>query len=177
MIHACQGIFLGRHVNFGAMMNTKFNNEIIFKPIGIIHSHFKDIKDIPKQPYEGKGVNGTIEILPDYIEGLKGLEKFTHIILIFNFHLSHSFDLRVVPYKENHIRGVFATRSPHRPNQIGMSIVRLSSINKNILNISNIDIIDGTPLLDIKPFVKEMDCFDMKDQDNSEWLNNKFKKE
>ncbi len=159
-------------------MNTKHKQkDIKFKPIGIIHSPFKDVKDIPKQPYEGEGINGTIEIFPEFIEGLKGLEKFTHIIIIFNFHLSHNFDLRVVPYNEKQIRGIFATRSPRRPNQIGMSIVRLTSINKNILNISNIDIIDGTPLLDIKPFVKEMDCFDMNDQDNSEWLNNKFKKE
>ena len=72
---------------------------------------------------------------------------------------------------------MFATRSPHRPNQIGMSIVRLESIESNIINISNIDIIDGTPLLDIKPFIKEMDCFDIKAQDNSEWFNNKILKE
>ena len=159
-------------------MNTeKKQKETIFKPIGIIHSPFKDVKDIPKQPIQGKGINGTIEIFPEFIEGLKDLDKFSHIILIFNFHLSHSFELQVVPYKEKHIRGVFATRSPHRPNQIGMSIVRLNKIDKNILNISNIDIIDGTPLLDIKPFVKEMDCFDMEDQDYSEWLNKKFMKE
>lgn len=159
-------------------MNTIYKQEkILFKPIGIIHSPFKGTKDIPKQPFEGKRIKGTIEIFPEFIEGLKGLEKFSHLILIFNFHLSHNFDLRLVPYKEKQIRGVFATRSPHRPNQIGMSIVRLKSIKNNTLNISNIDIIDGTPLLDIKPFVKEMDCFDMKDQDNTEWLNNKFMKE
>ncbi len=159
-------------------MNTENKqNEIEFKPIGIIHSPFKNVKDIPKQPIQGKEINGAIEIFPEFIEGLKGLDKFTHIILIFNFHLSQSFNLQVVPYKENQIRGVFATRSPHRPNQVGMSIVRLTSINKNILNISNIDIIDGTPLLDIKPFVKEMDCFDIGNQNYAEWLNNKFKKE
>ena len=159
-------------------MNTKHDQkEIIFNPIGIIHSPFKDTQDIPKQPYEGKGIKGTIEVFPEFIEGLNCLESFSHIILIFNFHLSHDFNLQVVPYKEKQIRGVFATRSPHRPNQIGMSIVRLDSINKNILNISNIDIIDGTPLLDIKPFIKEMDCFDMENQDNSEWFNNKFMKE
>ena len=159
-------------------MNTKHNQkDIIFKSIGIIHSPFKDVKNIPKQPYEGKEIKGTIEIFPEFTEGLKGLERFTQIILIFNFHLSQGFNLQVIPYKEKQIRGVFATRSPHRPNQIGMSIVRLDSIDKNILKFSNIDIIDGTPLLDIKPFVKEMDCFDMEDQDYSEWLNNKFMKE
>ena len=159
-------------------MNTHLDlNGIIFKPIGIIHTPFKNTKDIPKQPYEGKGIKGTIELFPEFVEGLKGLEKFSHLILFFNFHLSHGFNLQLVPYKENQIRGVFATRSPQRPNQIGMSIVRLNKIDKNILNISNIDIIDGTPLLDIKPFVKEMDCFDLEDQDNSEWLNNKFLKE
>ena len=160
------------------MMNTKYDQkEIIFNPIGIIHSPFKDARNIPKQPFEGKGIKGTIEIYPEFVGGLKGLGKFSHIILIFNFHLSRSFNLQVVPYKEKLLRGVFATRSPHRPNQIGMSIVRLDSIEKNTLNISNIDIIDGTPLLDIKPFLKEMDCFDIEDQDNSEWLNNKFMKE
>ena len=170
--------FLAGFLLIGAKMNTENKqNEIKFDPIGIIHSPFKDTKDFPKQPYEGKGIKGTIEIYPEFIEGLNGLDKFSHIILIFNFHLSTGFDLQVVPYKEKHIRGVFATRSPYRPNQIGMSIIRLENINKNILNISNIDIIDGTPLLDIKPFVKEMDCFDIEDQDNSEWLNNKFKKE
>ena len=160
------------------MMNTKYKQEeIIFKPIGIIHSPFKDARNIPKQPYEGKGIKSTIEVFPEFIVGLKGLDKFSHIILIFNFHLSHNFNLQVVPYKEKHTRGIFATRSPHRPNQIGMSIVRLDSINKNILNISNIDIINGTPLLDIKQFIKEMECFDMEDQDNLEWFNNKFMKE
>ena len=159
-------------------MNIRNNQkQIILKPIGIIHSPFKDANNIPKQPFEGRGIKGKIEIFPEYVEGIDGLEKFSHIILIFNFHLSSNFNLRVVPYKEKEVRGVFATRSPHRPNQVGMSIVRLDSINKNILNISNIDIIDGTPLLDIKPFVIEMDCFDTKDHDNLEWLNNKFKKE
>lgn len=159
-------------------MNTKFNDDkITFKPIGTIHSPYKDTKDIPKQPIQGRGIIAEIEIFPEYIDGLKDLENYSHIMLIFNFHLSKCFDLRVVPYKEKQIRGVFATRSPRRPNQIGMSIVRLDSIDKNILNISNIDIIDGTPLLDIKPFIKEMDCFDMSDQDNTEWLKNKFMKE
>ncbi len=159
-------------------MNIKNDqNEIIFKPIGIIHSPFKDRNEIPKQPYEGIDVKAKVEIFPEFLDGLKGLEKFSHIVLLFNFHLSQDYNLQVVPYREKHIKGVFATRSPHRPNQIGMSIVRLESIESNIINISNIDIIDGTPLLDIKPFIKEMDCFDIKDLHSSEWFNNKFMKE
>ncbi len=159
-------------------MNIKNDQkEIIFKPIGIIHSPFKDRNEIPKQPFEGKDVKAKVEIFPEFLDGLKGLEKFSHIVLLFNFHLSQDYNLQVVPYREKQIRGVFATRSPHRPNQIGMSIVRLESIESNIINISNIDIIDGTPLLDIKPFIKEMDCFDTNDLDNSEWFNNKFMKE
>jgi len=146
-------------------MNLKNDQkEVLFKPIGIIHSPFKDRNEIPKQPYEGRDVKATVEIFPEFVDGLKGLGKFSHIVLLFNFHLSHDYNLQVVPYRKNHISGVFATKSPHRPNQIGLSIVRLESIESNIINITNIDIIDGTPLLDIKPFIKEMDCFDMIDQ-------------
>jgi len=155
-------------------MNDKL---IKFKPIGIIHSPFTDRNNVPKQPYEGSGIKGQIEIFPEFIGGLEGLENFKHIALIFNLHLSEDYNLKVIPYNEKQSRGVFATRSPHRPNQIGMSIVTLNNLNKNIINISNVDIIDGTPLLDIKPFIIEMDCFDIEKQDNSEWLANKFKKE
>lgn len=155
---------------------SNINKEMLIEPIGIIRSPYKDTIGVPKQPYEAKGIKGKIEIFPEFIEGLKGLEKFKHIILLFNFHLSNSFHLQLVPYNEKLKRGVFATRSPHRPNQLGMSIVKLNSIRNNIITISNVDIIDGTPLLDIKPFISEMDCFDIEKKQNSEWLKKIYKR-
>ncbi len=140
-------------------MNTKHKQkEIIFKPIGIIHTPFKDREGMPIQPIGAQGVKGQIEISPELKDGLKDLDGFSHIVLIYNFHLSKSFKLLVHPYMENKIRGVFATRAPRRPNQIGMSIVKLESVEDNILHISNVDIVDMTPILDIKPYVKRIDC-------------------
>ena len=150
--------------------------EITFKSIGIIHSSFKEPSGMPIQPAGAKGIKGTIEIYDEFKEGLKDLDGFSHIVLIFNFHLSKSFKLLVYPYMEDKIRGVFATRAPHRPNQIGMSIVRLEKVEDNILHISNVDIIDGTPLLDIKPFVPEFDCFDINRDSKIGWLKKKVEK-
>ena len=149
---------------------------IEFKPIGIIHSPFKEPKGMPIQPAGAKGITGTVEIFSEYKDGLKDLEGFSHIILIFNFHLSKSYKLKVIPYMENKIRGVFATRAPRRPNQIGLSIVRLDKIENNILHISNVDIIDGTPLLDIKPFVPKFDCFDIDENTKVGWLKRRVEK-
>ena len=144
--------------------------KITFKPIGIIHSPFKEPVGMPIQPAGAKGIKGTIEIFEEFKEGLKDLDGFSHIVLIYNFHLSKSFKLLVHPYMEDKIRGVFATRAPRRPNQVGMSIVRLEKVEDNILHISNVDIIDGTPLLDIKPFVPGFDCFDINKDSKIGWL-------
>ncbi|NQV18565.1 MAG: tRNA (N6-threonylcarbamoyladenosine(37)-N6)-methyltransferase TrmO [Armatimonadetes bacterium] len=150
--------------------------EIIFKPIGIIHSQFKEPKGMPIQPAGAKGIKGSVEIFPEYKDGLQDLDGFSHIILIFNFHLSKSYNLKVMPYMEDEIRGVFATRAPRRPNQIGISIVRLDKIEDNIMYISNVDIIDGTPLLDIKPFVPKFDCFDIDENTKAGWLKKRVEK-
>jgi len=128
-------------------------NEITYKPIGVIHSSFKEPEGTPIQPTGAKSINGTVEVFPEYAEGLKDVEGFSHIILIFHFHLSRRAPLKVKPYMDNEMRGVFATRSPSRPNLIGISVVRLIGIENNILNIQDVDIVDGTPLLDIKPHV------------------------
>ena len=141
-----------------------------FKPIGIIHSPYKEPVGMPIQPAGAKGIKGTIEIFEEFKEGLIDLDGFSHIVLLFHFHLSKSFKLLVHPYMEDKIRGVFATRAPRRPNQIGMSIVRLDKIEDSILHISNVDIIDGTPLLDIKPFVPGFDCFDINKDSKIGWL-------
>jgi tRNA (adenine37-N6)-methyltransferase len=138
--------------SIGAKMNTA---KITFQPIGIIHTPFKEKEEIPRQPYMDSGTKGTIEIFPDFIEGLEGLKPGSKIVLIFNFHQSQGYNLKVVPYKQTELKGVFATRAPHRPNSIGLSIVDFDKIENNLLYISNIDMLDGTPLLDIKPFIED----------------------
>ena len=148
-------------------------NEIRYKPIGIIHSPFKEPKGTPIQPTSARGVKGTVEIFPEYVEGLKDLEGFSHIILIYHFHLAKRGALKVMPYMDNELRGVFATRAPSRPNPIGISVVRLIEIKGNILYIQDIDIIDGTPLLDIKPYVPE---FDIRKVERIGWLEKRVKK-
>ena len=130
---------------------------IKYKPIGIIHSPFKEPKGTPIQPTGAKNIDATIELFPEYVEGLKDLEGFSHIILIYHFHLSKHTSLRVKPYMDDELRGVFATRAPSRPNPIGISVVRLVKVEGNILHIQDVDAVDGTPLLDIKPYVPEFD--------------------
>ena len=131
--------------------------KIEYTPIGIVHTPFKERKGTPIQPRAGKGIRGFIEIFDEYIEGLDGLEGFSHIVLVYHLHLSKGYKLRVVPYMDDNEKGVFATRAPRRPNPIGLSVVKLTGIKGNILEIEDIDIIDGTPLLDIKPFVPPFD--------------------
>ncbi|MGQ4915463.1 MAG: tRNA (N6-threonylcarbamoyladenosine(37)-N6)-methyltransferase TrmO [Candidatus Asgardarchaeia archaeon] len=147
--------------------------EIKYKPIGIIHSPFKEPKGVPIQPTAAIGVEGTVEIFPEYVEGLDDLEGFSHIILIYHFHLAKKASLKVKPYMDNKLHGVFATRSPSRPNPIGISTVRLVKIARNILYIKDVDILDGTPLLDIKPYVPE---FDIRVVDRIGWLEKNVNK-
>ena len=112
---------------------------------------------MPIQPSGAVGVRGQVEVLPEYEAGLKDLEGFSHIILVYDFHRSKGFNLQVVPFLDSELRGVFATRAPKRPNTIGLSVVRLLKVRSRILHIENVDIIDGTPLLDTKPYVPEFD--------------------
>jgi len=131
---------------------------IEFNPIGRIHSPFSGLQGMPIQPTGALGVRGTVELYGEYREGLKDLEGFSHIILLYHFHLSRGFSLIVVPFLDSVERGVFATRAPKRPNPIGLSIVRLERIEAAVLHICNVDILDGTPLLDIKPYVPDFDA-------------------
>jgi tRNA-Thr(GGU) m(6)t(6)A37 methyltransferase TsaA len=124
------------------------------KPIGIIYTPFKSKKETPKQNYKSKAI-GKVEVFKKYQEGLKGIEGFSHLILIYNFHKSRGFKLLVTPFLDDKLHGLFATRYPRRPNQIGLTVVRLLKRKGNILRVKNIDVIDGTPLLDIKPYVPE----------------------
>jgi tRNA (adenine37-N6)-methyltransferase len=130
---------------------------INFTPIGTIHTPFKTIANMPIQPSGAKGIQGTIEIKPEYVDGLKDLEGFSHIILLYHFHKSKKYTLEVTPFLDSETHGVFATRAPNRPNPVGLSVVKLLKIDSNILHVEHIDILDKTPLIDIKPYVSEFD--------------------
>jgi tRNA (adenine37-N6)-methyltransferase len=143
---------------------------ITFRPIGVIHAPFTDTKGMPIQPSGAEGVQGSIEVAPEFAAGLKDLDGFSYIMLIYHFHLSSGYELEVVPFMDDTMRGVFATRAPRRPNGIGVSVVRLVKIDGNILEVEDLDVVDGTPLLDIKPFVPEIDN---RQSGRSGWLSNK----
>jgi tRNA-Thr(GGU) m(6)t(6)A37 methyltransferase TsaA len=131
--------------------------EVNYRPIGTIHSPFTDLQDMPIQPTSRASAPGVAEVLPELAAGLQDLAGFTHIILLYHLHQVRRIDLTVTPFLGSEPRGVFATRAPTRPNPIGLSIVRLVRIEGNRLYLGNVDILDGTPLLDIKPYVPEFD--------------------
>ncbi|MFN2144892.1 MAG: tRNA (N6-threonylcarbamoyladenosine(37)-N6)-methyltransferase TrmO [Anaerolineales bacterium] len=133
---------------------------ITMRPIGVIHSPHKQVAGMPIQPAGALGIPGTVEVYPAYQAGLADLDGFSHIILIYAFHLSDSYELTVTPFLDAEPRGLFATRAPRRPNPIGLSVVRLVSVEENLLHIENVDILDGTPLLDIKPSIPDFDHFE-----------------
>lgn len=147
--------------------------EVRYKPIGIIHSPFKDIEGMPIQPSGAQGIAGTVEIEPAYADGLKNLEGFSHIILLYHFHLSKGYSLEVKPFLDDTSHGVFSTRAPARPNSIGISVVKLLKIAGCTLHIEEVDIVDGTPLLDIKPYVPE---FDVREVEKIGWLSERVDK-
>jgi tRNA-Thr(GGU) m(6)t(6)A37 methyltransferase TsaA len=130
---------------------------IEYRPIGIVHSPFEKLEGMPIQPSRARGALGTVEVFTKYAEGLQDLDGFSHIVLLCHLHKSKGFDLKVVPFLDTEQRGLFATRAPKRPNPIGLSIVRLRGVEDNRLSIQDVDILDGTPLLDIKPWVPEFD--------------------
>ena len=142
------------------------DESIVFQPIGVIHSPHKELNKIPVQPVFCNGIKGTVVVDEEYIDGLKGLAEFSHIFLFFYFHGSAKMCLRLKPYLSDEEQGIFATRAPHRPNKLGMSLVRLEAIENNVLHVSDIDILDGTPLIDIKPYVQR---FDSREHAKSGW--------
>ena len=143
-------------------------NEIHYEPIGIIHSPFTDTNGMPIQPTSSRGIAGTAEVKPYYADGLKDIEGFSHIILLYHFHFSNGPLLQVKPFLDDSVRGIFSTRAPRRPNPIGLSVVRLTGVENTTLYIEDVDILDGTPLLDIKPYVPE---FDHRQVDKIGWLS------
>jgi len=131
-----------------------------FRPIGTIHSPYTDLVGMPIQPAGAVDVRGTVEVMDEYAAGLRDLDAFSHIILLYEFHRSRGFDLEAVPFLDSIPRGVFATRAPRRPNPLGMSVVRLDRIDGAVLYVRDIDVLDGTPLLDIKPYVPAFEPHD-----------------
>lgn len=131
----------------------------MFNPveIGTIHTPFKDREGMPIQPSGGTGVEGRIEIKEEFGAGLTDLDGFSYIVLIYYLHKSEGYDLMVVPFMDTEERGLFATRAPRRPNPIGISVVRLKRVDGLTVHIENLDILDGTPLLDIKPYIPDFD--------------------
>jgi tRNA-Thr(GGU) m(6)t(6)A37 methyltransferase TsaA len=142
---------------------------IVYEPIGVIHSPFKDAHGMPIQSAAALGVRGTVEVFPEYTKGLDDIEGFSHIILIYHFHLSKRFSLKVKPHLDDKLHGVFATRAPARPNPIGQSVVRLLKVGGETLHIQGVDIVEGTPLLDVKPYVPQFDAWNVQ---RIGWLEN-----
>jgi tRNA-Thr(GGU) m(6)t(6)A37 methyltransferase TsaA len=131
---------------------------IAFEPIGIIRTPHTRLEGMPIQPAGARGVEGTVEVFEPFRAGLKDLDGFSHVILLYHFHRSEGCNLEVVPFLDDQPRGLFATRAPRRPNPIGLSIVQLTAVEDGVLRVRNVDMLDGTPLIDIKPFVPTFDA-------------------
>ena len=135
----------------------KHSMAIQFEPIGVIRSPFKSIEGMPIQPKGAAGIRGSVEVFPEYEQCLKDLDGFSHVYLLYHFHLVMEWKPLVTPFMDSVKRGLFATRAPKRPNPIGLSVVKLLSIEGGRLEIENVDVVDGAPLLDIKPYVPDFD--------------------
>jgi tRNA (adenine37-N6)-methyltransferase len=155
----------GRHLFYQKMMIPVYTgaknirDHIPFVPIGIIHTPFTDITGMPIQPTAARGIRGSVGIFSEYAEGLRDFDGFSHLFLIYTFHRCPLYKLTVIPFLDTTPRGVFATPAPRRPNAIGLSPVRLIEVNGTTLVIEDGDILDGTPLLDLKPYVPAFGSF------------------
>ena len=145
---------------------------IVMNPIGVIRTPFKTLEGMPIQPVGAAETEGSVVVDPSYADGLADIEGFSHLILIYAFHQSKGFDLSVKPFLDDRMRGLFSTRAPCRPNPLGLSVVKLLRRQENILHVVNIDVVDGTPLLDIKPCVP---AFDSPEVTAIGWLEGKAK--
>ena len=132
-------------------------DKITYRPIGIIHSEHTIKENTPIQPVYAEGCKGYVELYPEFSEGLRDLNDFSHIYLVYHFHQEGEVNLIVKPFLQDKERGIFATRKPCRPNAIGLSVVKLIRIEDNTLYLDNVDILDGTPLLDVKPYTTRFD--------------------
>lgn len=143
------------------------NTTVTLPCIGVVISPFKDLENMPIQPVGAKDVEGKVQIMPQYREGLKDLEGFSHIYLLYHFHRAPKMKLLVTPYMDTEEHGVFATRSPLRPSHLGMSVVELLGVEGNELLIRGVDILDGTPVIDVKPYMPQ---FDNRDNVRTGWM-------
>jgi tRNA-Thr(GGU) m(6)t(6)A37 methyltransferase TsaA len=133
--------------------------EICCQPIGFIHSPFTTKEETPIQPSRS-GASGRVELLPEYEPGLQDLDGFSHVILLYAFHRAQGgFALEVTPFLDKEPKGLFATRYPRRPNPLGLSVVKLARREGRVLYVDGIDVLDGTPLLDLKPYVPPFDAY------------------
>jgi tRNA-Thr(GGU) m(6)t(6)A37 methyltransferase TsaA len=135
------------------------SNELKIQPIGVIETPFREVAGTPIQPSRANGARGRVRIDRRFQSGLKDLAGFERIWLIYGFHKTPGSNLLVTPFLDRQQRGVFATRAPSRPSPIGISVVRLLAVREGVLDVADVDIIDGSPLLDIKPYVPEFDCY------------------
>jgi len=145
--------------------------QIRIKPIGIIRTPYKDAEKVPIQGRFKKSVKGKIKLFPKYKPGLKDIEGFSHLILIYYFHRAKEEKIIGTPFLEDEPHGIFAIRSPMRPNHIGISIVKLEKVRNNVITFSEVDMLDGTPLLDIKPFISH---YDSRKNVKNGWLDKHF---
>lgn len=154
-------------------------NNIIMKiemeSIGTINTEFQQIEGMPIQPTGAKGIKGKIILENKYKKGLKDIEGFSHLHILYLLHKVEGYSLEVKPFMDNNTHGIFATRSPKRPNRIGSSVVKLEKIEDNIIHISNIDVLDQTPLLDIKPYVPQL-YEDTVDELKIGWFESNYEK-
>ena len=138
--------------------------------IGIIHTPYKQLGETPIQAARSKEV-GKVEVFKEYCEGLDDLEGFSHIILLYRFHKASGYTLKAKPFLDDKEKGIFAIRTPRRPNHIGLSVVELLEKKDNVLRVKGVDMLDGTPLIDIKPFVP---AFDHRQKVRYGWLEGKL---
>lgn len=144
--------------------------EFTIRAIGMIHSPFTKKEKTPIQPSRSKAI-GKVEVFPQFVEGLQDIEGFSHLILLYMFHLSTEYKMLIRPYLDDIEHGVFATRYPNRPNPIGLSIVQLVSRYENYLEVKGIDVLDGTPLVDIKPYLPK---FDIRENVRAGWFDSRY---
>jgi tRNA-Thr(GGU) m(6)t(6)A37 methyltransferase TsaA len=153
-----------------ADVRREIGTGVRLRPVGVVHSRYKNPSDLPPpafaRPRFFERSTGTIEVLPEFATGLDGLEGFSHIIVLFHFHRAGASKLKVIPPGESEPHGVFATRSPRRPNPLGLSVLRLLGRNGPVLEVSGLDLIYGTPVLDIKPYTSR----DRKSHIRTGWL-------
>lgn len=135
---------------------------VAYRPIGVLRSPHRDVVGMPIQPVGARGVCGHIEVAPEFADGLLDLEGFSHVIVLYHLHRIQGFDLLVRPFLDTQDHGIFATRSPKRPNAIGFSVLELSGVDvaAGVVRLCNVDILDGTPVLDIKPYVPAFDVWE-----------------